>query len=294
MQRTLLSGMFGFLVSVAGMRAATGQESRPCTKEAQAVQQMSTRDPSLEYPKSDAAKEHLEQGKRAFGVGEYDKAIDSYTAAGLVDDAPLILYDLGQTYRAAKEYDKAIRQYRLFLDRGKPGAEVRALVDCHISTMKAELEHAASTAPPTGPVSDDPDGVAPIDGIRPGPSDQDATGGVWTSARKVALGTGIVGGLAIGVGVVFGVQGRGYKDDAAQLCPSDPCSNAAEANALSDKSGDRARLANISFGTGAALIVGATVVWFLGGPATHADGDHAVLVPQLGEGFTGLVYAQRF
>jgi tetratricopeptide (TPR) repeat protein len=96
----------------------------------------------------------LEAGRRAFGVQLYDKAADEYASAGLDDETPLILYNLGQTYRAAKVYEKAIRQYDLFLERGKPGPEVRALVLCHIATMKAELEHAASTAPPTGPAAD--------------------------------------------------------------------------------------------------------------------------------------------
>src|SRR5688500_15630064 len=76
--------------------------------------------------------------------------------AGLADDAPLILYNLGRTYREAKDYEKAIRQYKLFLERGKPGEEVRALVECHIRTMTAEMEHAASTAPPSGPLAEPP------------------------------------------------------------------------------------------------------------------------------------------
>jgi tetratricopeptide (TPR) repeat protein len=101
--------------------AALADERPPCSDEADVVRKMQTRDPSLAYPKNPKAKEHLEAAKRAFGVQQYDKAVSEYMAAGLADDAPLILYNLGQTYREAKDYMKAIRQYELFLERGQPG-----------------------------------------------------------------------------------------------------------------------------------------------------------------------------
>ncbi len=156
----------------AAFLAAPGQASAddkpPCSDEAAAVKNMKQRDLALAYPKDARAREHLEAGRRAFGVQLYDKAAEEYTSAGLDDEAPLILYNLGQTYRAAKAYEKAIRQYDLFLERGKPGPEVRALVLCHIATMKAELEHAASTAPPTGPAADQAGtGTMRRDGISP-------------------------------------------------------------------------------------------------------------------------------
>jgi tetratricopeptide (TPR) repeat protein len=93
----------------------------------------------------------IDAGNRACRVQQYDKAIEEYTAAGLVSSEPLVLYNLGQTLRAAKQYEKAVRQYELFLSRGAPGSALRALVECHVATMKHELEAAASTAPPTGP-----------------------------------------------------------------------------------------------------------------------------------------------
>ena len=156
--------------SLAAPARAYGDDKPPCSEEAAAVKNMKQRDPALAYPKATRAREHLEAGRRAFGVQLYDKAAEEYTSAGLEDEAPLILYNLGQTYRAAKAYEKAIRQYDLFLERGKPGPEVRALVLCHIATMKAELEHAASTAPPTGPAADQAGtGTMRRDGVPPAP-----------------------------------------------------------------------------------------------------------------------------
>src|SRR5689334_15023140 len=81
---------------------ARADSQPPCADEASAVRNMKSRDAALAYPKNPAAKRHLEAGKRAFGTQQYDKAIEEYMAAGMSDDAPLILYNLGQTYRAAK------------------------------------------------------------------------------------------------------------------------------------------------------------------------------------------------
>jgi hypothetical protein len=49
------------------------------------------------------------------------------------------------------DYPKAITQYRTFLETAKPGRPLLRLIECHIASMSAELERAASTAPPTGP-----------------------------------------------------------------------------------------------------------------------------------------------
>lgn len=293
--------LFALLV-VALPRTALADDATPCVAEADTVKKMKKRDPSLQYPKDAEAVKHLETAKRAFGVQQYDKAIEEYTAAGLADEAPLILYNLGQTYRAAKDYEKAIRQYQLFLDRGKPGKEVRALVECHIQTMRAELEQAASTAPPSGPAPDQPNDqddaggattpvTGPVDELEP---DDGPPPSRWTTTRKIGLGIGAAGVLTVAAGIAFGIQGHGYKDDAARLCPSTPCSNAAEANALSDKADTRALMANVSYGAGAAMIVGAAVLWFVGAPSSGAANQDVAVVPQITPAFAGLAVSGSF
>lgn len=291
--------------TLAASTTAFAEDRPPCTEEAEAVKNMKTRDASLAYPKNPGAKDHLEAGKRAFGVQQFDKAIEEYTAAGLADDAPLILYNLGQTYRSAKEYGKAIRQYELFLERGKPGAEVRKLVTCHIETMKRELDHAASTAPPTGPASEP---SAPHTTPAPSTSsNKDDTTTIstgdeesqrikssrWTNKRKVAVGLAVGGIAAAGVGTVFALQNRKYKDDADQLCPSTPCANANEANALSDRAGTKATFANISFGLGAGLAATAVVLWFVGAPPATGSNESA-FIPQVSPTFLGIAYGGSF
>ncbi len=301
------------VVSVAVFDSAHADDKPPCSDEAAAVKRMSKRDPSLAYPKAARAVAHLEAGKRAFGVQKYDKAAEEYTSAGLDDEAPLILYNLGQTYRAAKNYEKAIRQYELFLERGKPGPQVRALVACHITTMKAELAHAASTAPLTEPASDQVAppttrrvGAAPATissdararpaGSAPETSVATTASSRWTTTRRIALGLGATGVISLAAGVVFGTQSQGSKGDAAQLCPKSPCADADQANALAERADQRATLANVSYGVGAAMVAGAAILWYVGAPSVAAPTPNAdsAIMPHLTSTFAGVAYQRSF
>jgi len=277
---------------------AQADDRPPCASEAEAVKAMKVRDASLSYPKNAKAKEHLDSGKRAFGVQEYDLAIQEYTAAGLADEAPLILYNLGQTYRAAKQYEKAIRQYRLFLDRGRPGDEVRELVECQIQTMTEELQHAAASAPPTGPApeTDEPDTIRD-DPKEPDPDRPETPVEVrrspWTGKRQLAVALAATGLVSLSVGAVFAIQVQDFNEEAARICPSDPCADADEANALIDRANSRSTYSTIALGAGVGLIAGAAVLWYVGAPSPSAPTRSAV-VPQLSPTFAGIAYSTRF
>lgn len=307
MFRVILSGsLLMCIVALVMPTMVRADDHPPCSDEADVVKNMKHRDPSLAYPTNPSALEHLEAGKRAFGVQQYDKVIAEYTAAGLADAAPLILYDLAQTYRAMKQYEKAIPEYELFLERGKPGPEVRALVTCHVTTMKLELNHAASTAPPSGPPSE-PTGAQPTATVAspqvplpsPAPArDEHASESSettrWTGKRKLAVGLAVGGVGFLGAGTVFAIQGQNYKDDANRLCPATACANADQANALSDRASTRATLANVSFGVGAGLVVGAVVLWVVGTPSARAGSGEAAIIPQVTPTFSGIAYGGRF
>jgi tetratricopeptide (TPR) repeat protein len=155
------------VVAAPGVAAADG----PCDAEAAAVR--GKVDPSLTPPTNPTAVARMKSGndhhrealKRAAVVAtrdqaaaEFQAAIDDYVAAAMASPSPSVLYNLAQTYRAAGHYEDAIAQYRLFLDRGRPGAGFRKLIECQIGAMAAELERAASAAPPRGPgPENDPD-----------------------------------------------------------------------------------------------------------------------------------------
>jgi len=113
-----------------------------------------------------------------------------------------------------------------------------------------------------------------------------------TPRRKIALG--VAGGAVIagGAGLLLGLQAKGYEQDAADLCPTTNCADAAAANALVDKAEQRALFANVAYGVGAAALVGAAVLWFTGAP-DEAPAEHA-LVPRVGPDSVALDVLVRF
>lgn len=117
---------------------------------------------------------------------------------------------------------------------------------------------------------------------------------MFTTRRKIATGVGGVGVAALATGIVFGIQSKGFKNDAFALCPdpATPCGDGNRASALTDKGHSRAVLADVSFGVAAASLIGAGVLWYLGAPV---DGDRSVAVtPRVGAGTAALDMTVRF
>jgi hypothetical protein len=126
-------------------------------------------------------------------------------------------------------------------------------------------------------------------------NDEPATGGsMFTPKRKIALGVGGVGVAAIAVGIVFGLQAQSDKNDAFKLCPdpATPCADGNKASALTNDGHSKALAADAAFGVGAAALIGAGVLWFLGAPT---EADHGVAVaPHVGNGVAALDVMVRF
>jgi hypothetical protein len=101
----------------------------------------------------------------------------------------------------------------------------------------------------------------------------------FTGQRKLGVAVGAVGLLAVGAGALLWFQGNDLAQQADDLCHGQMagCADAAEANALVARGDKRVLYANISFGVGAAAIIGAAVLWFTGGP-DHAA-SHTALAP---------------
>lgn len=126
------------------------------------------------------------------------------------------------------------------------------------------------------------------------PRGDEAIGGRFTGQRKVSVGVAIAGATVLGFGGWMGTRARADERDAYALCPDPltPCARAAEATALSDRSGSRALYANISLGLGAAAVVGAAILWLTGGPAEH--GARTAFAPSLQPGFAGVDIRRSF
>jgi len=140
-----------------------------------------------------------------------------------------------------------------------------------------------------------PPSAKPEQPTPPEANDEPATGGsMFTPKRKIALGIGGVGVAAIAVGIVFGLQAQGDKNDAFKLCPdpATPCADGNKASALTNDGHSKALAADAAFGVGAAALIGAGVLWFLGAPT---EADHGVAVaPHVGNGAAALDVTVRF
>jgi hypothetical protein len=118
--------------------------------------------------------------------------------------------------------------------------------------------------------------------------------GLLTPRRKIAIAAAGVGVVALAGGVVFGVQGKRLEEDANALCPSrsQPCSDAARANNQLETARQRALFANVAYAVGAASLIGAGVLWWLGAP-TGAESRIAV-TPRGGQGTAAIDVTVRF
>lgn len=115
----------------------------------------------------------------------------------------------------------------------------------------------------------------------------------FTGRRKVAVGVASAGVLALGAGILLGIQSKGLEDEAYAACPSNPCGGtAAEASSLVDRAQQRAVFANVSFGIAIAAAAGAVVLWFTGTP--DPESSETALVPAVTPTTATLAIVGRF
>lgn len=243
----------------------------------------------LAKPTNVVAHDYLTTGNRFYRLREFDKAIEEYKAGAVREDAPVFYYNLGQCYRQLGRYEDAIWHYERFLERGKPTGEVDASVRDFIAQMKGELEKKAMKQPPIEPAP--PPAASSSSGhtLPVAPPAEGHRGLVLQ--RKLAIGIGVTGVAVVGLGVAVGLRAQSFQDDAAEVCPMNPCGRSEEANALLDRGKTNALYANVAFGIGGAAILGAAVLWLTGSPAERKT---TAVVPQGSRTFAGVVASLRF
>jgi tetratricopeptide (TPR) repeat protein len=241
---------------------------------------------ALAKPTNVVAREHQTTGNRYYRLREFEKAIEEYKAGAVREDAPVFYYNLGQCYRQLGRNEDAIWHYERFLERGKPTGEVEASVRDFIAQMKGELEKKAMKQPPVE--------VAPPSPASPGmlAAAPPPEGGRGTSTqRKIAITMAPVGLAVVGLGLGLGLRAHSFEDDAAEICPMNPCARSDDANTALDRGKTNARYANVAVGVGGAAILGAVVLWISGPPAER---KRTAVVPQVSRTFAGVTASLRF
>lgn len=107
-----------------------------------------------------SAREHYQKGTVLFDLGRYKEAAAAYERGFAEQPDPALLFNVGQAYRLARDFERAVTAYRGYLRRF-PDAPNRAEVEARIAEMRRLLEEqqAAQERPPTGttpPAADPP------------------------------------------------------------------------------------------------------------------------------------------
>jgi tetratricopeptide (TPR) repeat protein len=110
------------------------------------------------------ARQHYERGTALFDLRRYREAAAEYEAAFELKNEPALLFNIAQAYRAAGDYEAALRSYRAYLRRtGDPPN--RAEVERYIGKLEEQREAqraaarlgasapAPQPAPPAGPLA---------------------------------------------------------------------------------------------------------------------------------------------
>ena len=94
----------------------------------------------------EAARVATKQATAAFNLGHYDEAASLYEEAYKHVPDPILLYDLGQSYRQANQLDKALIAYRSYLRTAPDDAPIRAKVQQWVRELESTSDIQAKTA----------------------------------------------------------------------------------------------------------------------------------------------------
>lgn len=218
-------------------------------------------EPRTDKERSTLARQAFEEGKKAYNVGDFDRAIELWKQAYEYRDDPIFLYNIAQSYRQKGDAQKAIFFYRAYT-RESPRAKNRAEVEARI----VELQKIASAPPPPEPPKPEPEPPpppppppAPAVTVEPEPPPA-----VERPGQPLVVGGWITGGAGAAVlatGIVFALKGRSISDDLeAQNKAGVPWTPALRDRESEGQRDTTIGIVGITVGA-AAVITGATLVW---------------------------------
>jgi tetratricopeptide (TPR) repeat protein len=235
----------------------------------------------------DEARKHYEEGKKAYRLGDYDKAIDEWKAGYELKADPVFLYNLGQVEKEKGDLPKALHFYESYLKEA-PNAQNVDAVQQRIDELKAEIAKGGAPPPPTSQPAQPPMPPPPPP-PPPGSTPTEKSGGGGLKIGGIA--TGGVGVVLVVTGAIFGASAKSNEsaiNDARAA--GEPWTTDLQHKADSGKTD--ATLATVCFVVGGAAIAGGGVLFFLG---MHAKSEPAVsLIPTVAPGAAALTFAGRF
>jgi tetratricopeptide (TPR) repeat protein len=151
-----------------------------------------------------AAKEHYARGSTLFDLGRFDDAAKEFEAAYEAKNDPALLFNIGQSYRSAGNYSKALVAYRAYLRR-TPNAPNRRQVESNIAELQdlVDKQKSAGARPPEGtlPPGQEPQEQPTATPPAPAPTPPAPTPPPPPPARKHSIGFLVGGAVLLAAGV---------------------------------------------------------------------------------------------
>jgi tetratricopeptide (TPR) repeat protein len=248
----------------------------------------------------EAARKLVIEANAALDATQYDKAIELYQQAYDLTRHPLMLFNIAQAHRLAGRADAALTFYEQYLKddpNGSEAAGARLRVEelkAAGATVRPELIKPTGTGAPPAVEKDvpPPTGATPAAMPAPQPGGPDRTDTVGRPGRTLRLTGIVIGGVglaSVAVGSYFGLKMMGIRSDAEDDVEVGATQEELEDSYLEDGN-NAARMANIGFAVGGALIVGGAVTYWLGYKKDRAA-ESTAWAPVVGPGFTGIAFS---
>lgn len=143
-----------------------------------------------------------EQGIQQFQQGEYDAAIESFSAAHVLSPNPMFLFNIAQAHRKAGRPREALLHYQLFL-RKAPDSPLRPETEAYIALVETQLQSRQQAAQRVQSPAEHAPPPLPI-----GPPHESPARPLYKKGwfYGVLFGSAAVVGLGVGLGVYFATR----------------------------------------------------------------------------------------
>lgn len=223
------------------------------------------------------AEQRAAEAFQAYTRKEYAAAVALYLEAYEAAPSGSMLYNIARIYDL-KLADRplAIAYYRRYIAAPDGFTERIELANQRLKELR-EAEELAS-APPLAAESrteraTEADGSAralPLTSSDPARDDR----GGWSSLRWTGVGVGVVGLGALGAGAGFGIAALSQASTAEEACDGNACTSQQGVDAAKTAA-TQARLSNLGFGVGGALLLTGAALFLLGGERTSEASPRA-------------------
>lgn len=226
------------------------------------------------------AEQRAAEAFQAYTRKDYAVAVALYLEAYEAAPSGSMLYNIARIYDL-KLADRplAITYYRRYIAAPDGFTERIELANQRLKELR-ETEEAASAAARPGERraerAAEPDGSPRALPLTTSDPLRDDRGG-WSTLRWAGVGVGVVGLGALGAGAGFGIAALSHAQTAADTCDGNACTSQKGVDAA-ESAATQAKLSNVGFGVGGALLLTGTALFLLGGEPTAEASPRANLL----------------